>query len=689
MVYSVALNAGSYKLEQEKIMNQNMNSLDYPVFTREHAKALEEQKSNRVEYLEFLKSCDFIKAFFLVELASVPRLCFSIPGDKTSIVPLLLTSFVQASSQWRKVQDLLETDERCSRLEKIDCLEIFQEYIRDLDGEEEKQRKLQMEELRKAERKNRDEFRKLMEEHVAAGIVNAKTNWRDYCINIKDFAAYLVVSSITSGSTAKDLFTDVMDELEKQAQDLVTSRAQEYARKTRFEHKQGHVWKIAWSIEDLKNHGFGQHLMGNDLFIFIKGAITMEPAAASGILAKLEAITRQWEVINERLDHMGVPREQVGYPDTCQDKDRSSCELRGRNVIPYTHMNVVTVLPSVGVNESSFFDTLDIVRSHEDQTFIVGTQALVDPLDDEIDSLRENDLCPSGASTYNLTKGEQNDQPGVDDIDLLEYLENPSCDCICEDDFDCGPLAFRDGLYVCEDNSCEREGDMCLEMPSTSSLCVSYVGHIPRGNFETSSKCMHGNALFEVDLWNSFLNPLLVHDIFNSDKDDLLNFEDDTLGESECGRDLSPWLHLPFDPGLDSSRILFKKGRMIQYLDDKSQIKDAVRMAEIGFTSAWTLNDFKVAIAKYISSPPMSDTNLKFVFEELLERAKEKEEKEAKKCKRLADEFYELLHASKEITASSKWEDCKSLFGDRQVASFAFVDLELVARLQGPLENDN
>ncbi|PHT69366.1 hypothetical protein T459_28853 [Capsicum annuum] len=47
------------------------------------------------------------------------------------------------------------------------------------------------------------------------------------------------------------------------------------------------------------------------------------------------------------------------------------------------------------------------------------------------------------------------------------------------------------------------------------------------------------------------------------------------------------------------------------YLDDKSQIKDSVRMAEIGLTLAWMLDDFKVAIAKYISSPPMSATNLK------------------------------------------------------------------------------
>ncbi|KAF3616437.1 hypothetical protein FXO38_34554 [Capsicum annuum] len=115
---------------------------------------------------------------------------------------------------------------------------------------------------------------------------------------------------------------------------------------------------------------------------------------------------------------------------------------------------------------------------------------------------------------------------------------------------------------------------------------------------------------------------------------------------------------------------------LLQYLDDKSQIKDAVRMAEIGLTSAWTLDDCKVAIANlslrsYWKGPGR------------------KKKKEAKKRKCLADEFYEFLYASKEITASSKWEDCKSLFEDRHVASFAFIDLELVTRLQGPLESDN
>ncbi|KAF9619362.1 hypothetical protein IFM89_006549 [Coptis chinensis] len=59
---------------------------------KEKAKAHEEHKRNIREYKQFLQSCDFIKA----------------------------------NSQWCKVQDRLEEDERCLRLEKLDCLEIFQ-----------------------------------------------------------------------------------------------------------------------------------------------------------------------------------------------------------------------------------------------------------------------------------------------------------------------------------------------------------------------------------------------------------------------------------------------------------------------------------------------------------------------------------------------------------------------------------
>ncbi|XP_062200912.1 pre-mRNA-processing protein 40A-like [Phragmites australis] len=152
---------------------------------KEKAKAAEEHKRHVAEYRAFLESCDFIKA----------------------------------TTQWRKVQERLEDDERCSRLEKIDRLEFFQEYIRHLEKEEEELKRIQKEQARRQERKNRDEFRKMLEEHVADGTLTARTRWRDYCAQIKESHAYLAVASNSSGSTPKELFDGVMEELDKQYQD--------------------------------------------------------------------------------------------------------------------------------------------------------------------------------------------------------------------------------------------------------------------------------------------------------------------------------------------------------------------------------------------------------------------------------------------------------------------------------------
>ncbi|GFY85969.1 pre-mRNA-processing protein 40A [Actinidia rufa] len=139
------------------------------------------------------------------------------PAEREDLFKTYLVDLQKkVNTQWRKVQDRLEDDERCSRLEKFDRFEIFQEYIRDLEKEEEEQRKIQKEQLKRAERKTRDEFRKMMEEHVAAGILTAKTHWRDYCMKVKDSAPYQAVALNTSGSTPKDLFEDVAEELEKQ-----------------------------------------------------------------------------------------------------------------------------------------------------------------------------------------------------------------------------------------------------------------------------------------------------------------------------------------------------------------------------------------------------------------------------------------------------------------------------------------
>ncbi|KAL3634100.1 hypothetical protein CASFOL_021154 [Castilleja foliolosa] len=155
---------------------------------KEKAKAQEEHRRTRQEFRQFLESCAFIKL----------------------------------DSQWRKIQDQLEDDERCTRLDKIDRIDIFQDYIHDLEKEDEEQKKRQKvlkgstsEQLRKTERKNRDAFRKMMEEHIANGTLTAKTHWRDYFQKVEDSEAYVAVASNISGSIPKDLFEDVVEELRK------------------------------------------------------------------------------------------------------------------------------------------------------------------------------------------------------------------------------------------------------------------------------------------------------------------------------------------------------------------------------------------------------------------------------------------------------------------------------------------
>ncbi|GLT41219.1 hypothetical protein SLA2020_153000 [Shorea laevis] len=178
---------------------------------KEKEKAAEEHRRYVADYRKFLESCDFIKV----------------------------------NSQWRKVQDRLEDDERCSRLEKIDRLLVYQDYIHDLEKEEEEKKKIQKEQLRRAERKNRDAFRQLMDEHVADGMLTAKTYWLDYCLKVKNLPQYLAVASNISGSTPKDLFEDVAEELEKQYHEDKT--------RVKESMKLGKITMIStWTFEDFK-----------------------------------------------------------------------------------------------------------------------------------------------------------------------------------------------------------------------------------------------------------------------------------------------------------------------------------------------------------------------------------------------------------------------------------------------------
>lgn len=164
--------------EREELFEDYVLNLEH----KERERGRELRKKNLSEFREFLATCDFIKA----------------------------------NTQWRKVQDQLVKDKRCYRLDPIDRLEVFQEYVQDLESQEEEERRSKKDQLRRKEHKNRDEFRKLIEKHRSSGELTAKTNWSDYFLRIKDYPAYQEAASNTSGLTPKELFEDVLEELEKQ-----------------------------------------------------------------------------------------------------------------------------------------------------------------------------------------------------------------------------------------------------------------------------------------------------------------------------------------------------------------------------------------------------------------------------------------------------------------------------------------
>ncbi|KAH7856978.1 hypothetical protein Vadar_007579 [Vaccinium darrowii] len=82
--------------------------------------------------------------------------------------------------------------------------------------------------------------------------------------------------------------------------------------------------------------------------------------------------------------------------------------------------------------------------------------------------------------------------------------------------------------------------------------------------------------------------------------------------------------------------------------------KDAIKSKKVALSS--TLEDFKVSLAEDITLQPVSDINLKLVFDELYERVKLEKKKEAKRLEHLPDNFYNLLVTSKDLTTTSKWE---------------------------------
>ncbi|KAF3613823.1 hypothetical protein FXO38_36024 [Capsicum annuum] len=201
------------------------------------------------------------------------------------------------------------------------------------------------------------------------------------------------------------------------------------------------------------------------------------------------------------------------------------------------------------------------VRLREDQTLVVSTQALVDPLDEEIDSSYKNDLCPSSASPYNLNKillpidksthilvdpcTNQGESTLVCELPTTSEDVNEdqlTHECIPLLENMCGVLKnsqVSDGVYRVDlDGARDSLNILCGKSLASSFVHKDHV----YGNIVNDGIC-----LFEVGLLGRvslFLNVSLLLKA-NAMHDCVSNKQ----GEGRANLGLDPWLLLPFNPG--------------------------------------------------------------------------------------------------------------------------------------------
>ncbi|KAK9795587.1 hypothetical protein WJX73_010842 [Symbiochloris irregularis] len=124
------------------------------------------------------------------------------------------STFIKPSSSWRKVQGKLEGEEAYEMCDKMDRLDVFGDYIRDLDKKEKEKLEKEKEEKRRKERRNRDAFKALLQQHRKEGRLHAKLRWKEYVEGIKKEPAYVAVEKNVGGSRPKELYEDVIEEVE-------------------------------------------------------------------------------------------------------------------------------------------------------------------------------------------------------------------------------------------------------------------------------------------------------------------------------------------------------------------------------------------------------------------------------------------------------------------------------------------
>lgn len=116
-----------------------------------------------------------------------------IQGRESFMEYLRRCEWMQLDTTWRKAQHQLEDVEEFSNLEKIDQVEVFDEFMLACELKFEQLKTKEAEDRKVRERKNRLRMRRMLEQQLQDGMIHAKMTWK-VCAH-RVFFSFFVMSA--------------------------------------------------------------------------------------------------------------------------------------------------------------------------------------------------------------------------------------------------------------------------------------------------------------------------------------------------------------------------------------------------------------------------------------------------------------------------------------------------------------
>jgi pre-mRNA-processing factor 40 len=132
--------------------------------------------------------------------------------------------WINVKTSWREAEQRLTGVFEFEALQEdlVGRLEVWQDHMAEVEEMERKEREVYAIEQRRQERLNREEFkRKVLSLHRERGLLHHKMRWREYYSMISGEPALRAVEDNLRGSRPKELFMDVIEELEHEAEEAV------------------------------------------------------------------------------------------------------------------------------------------------------------------------------------------------------------------------------------------------------------------------------------------------------------------------------------------------------------------------------------------------------------------------------------------------------------------------------------